>query len=272
MMIKTRSEIEAMARGAGEILRAGYIARPGFEHSLKIAYKGEIDPVTEIDRRSEAYLIEKIRSRYPNDHIITEESGKLDGKGAGVWYLDPLDGTVNFSHGLPIFSVSIGYQEEGEMKIGVVYDPMLDECFSAELGEGAWLNGLPIRVSDTHELKRSLLVTGFGYDTHTNPNNNLDEFGKLTLVAQGLRRLGSAALDLCYVAAGRLEGFWELSNARWDLAAGALLVKEAGGIVTDIEGGPDFFVEPCSILAANQVIHPQILEILQQPEFSAVAD
>ena len=257
-------EIEALARSAGDILKAGFITHPGFGRDHIVNYKGEIDLVTEIDQRSEDFLIGEIRRKYPDDQIITEESGHLEAQGNCKWYIDPLDGTINYAHGLPNFSVSIGYEVNGEMKYGVVYDPMLDECFSAEIGRGAWLNGLPIRTSEIDSLKRSLLVTGFAYDTHSNPRNNLEEFNNLTLKTQGVRRLGSAALDLSYVAAGRLEGFWELRMKQWDLAAGVLIVKEAGGIVTGADGGPDFFEQPCSVLAANPHLHPRILEVVQQ--------
>jgi len=269
-MSTSLQDIEDLARRAGDILRAGFITRPGFGRDHQIDYKGEINPVTEVDRRSESFLIEEICRNHPGDQILTEESGHLDAVGNCKWYLDPLDGTINYAHGLPIFAVSIGYEVDGKMKFGVVYDPMLDECFSAEIGRGAWLNGLPIRTSATDSLKRSLLVTGFAYDTHSNPRNNLEEFNKLTLKAQGVRRLGSAALDLSYVGAGRLEGFWELRIEQWDLAAGVLIVKEAGGVVTGADGGPDFFEKPCSVLAANPHIHPQILEVISQKQPTAV--
>ena len=271
-MLTKLSEIEDLARRAGEILKAGFNTRPGFGPDHQVVYKGEIDPVTEIDRRSETFLVEEIRLAHPEDQIVTEESGVLNGKGVNKWYLDPLDGTTNYAHGLPIFAVSIGYEVDGEMKFGVVYDPILDECFSAERGQGAWLNGLPIRTSETDSLKRSLLVTGFAYDTHSNPHNNLKEFSDLTLTTQAVRRLGAAALDLSYVAAGRLDGFWELRMEQWDLAAGVLIVQEAGGVVTGVDGGDDFFEQPCSVLAANPLIHPQVLEVLQQKQATTAAD
>ena len=265
-------EIEGLARSAGDILKAGFITHPGFGRDHQIDYKGEINPVTEIDRLSEVFLINEIRHNNPDDQIIAEESGHLDAQGNCKWYLDPLDGTTNYVHGVPNFAVSIGYEVDGEMKYGVVYDPMLDECFSAEIGRGAWLNGLPIRISETDSLKRSLLVTGFAYDTHTNPRNNLEEFSILMLKTQGVRRLGSATLDLSYVAAGRLDGFWELRMEQWDLAAGVLIVKEAGGIVTGADGGLDFFEKPCSALAANPHLHPRILEVLLQQRTASIVD
>jgi myo-inositol-1(or 4)-monophosphatase len=196
-----------------EILRQGFNPRPGFGKQMKIDQKGQIDLVTEFDHRSEAFLIGEISRRYPSHGFVAEESGQLGGSNGCLWLIDPLDGTLNYAHGVPIFAVSIGYQEEGVMRLGAVYDPMRDECFSAERGLGAWLNGEPIRVSRVKDLINSLLVTGFPYDSLTNPDNNLDHYNRFTLLTQGVRRLGSAALDLSYVAAGRLEGYWEISIA-----------------------------------------------------------
>ena len=245
-----------MARGAGEILRDGY------GQHIQVEYKGVIDLVTEVDHRSEAFLLREIRQRFPGQRVETEESLGLDGADKHVWYIDPLDGTVNYAHGIPIFSVSIAYAREDELVLGVVYDPMRDDCFYAERGQGAWLNGRSLEVSSTPELKSCLLVTGFSYDSWTNSNNNLEHFADFTLKTQGVRRLGSAALDLCYVAAGRIDGYWELSLNHWDLAAGTLIVQEAGGIVTDIHGEPEYFQKPYSVVAANPIIHPQMIEVL----------
>jgi myo-inositol-1(or 4)-monophosphatase len=225
-----------------------------------------------MDHRAERFLIDSIRRKYPADLIITEESGQLPGKGNSTWYIDPLDGTINYAHGLPIFSVSIGFEFDGEMKFGVVYNPVLDECFSAEQDQGAWLNGEPIRVSRTDDLRRSLVVTGFPYDRRSNPENNLAQFNRLALLAQGIRRLGSAALDLCYVAAGRVDGFWELRISQWDLAAGSLIAREAGAVITAVDGKPNYFTPPCSILAANPVIYPRILEAIQEAAYIIPAD
>lgn len=242
-----------MARQAGEILRAEF----GKQHQVE--YKGVIDPVTEMDRRSESFLLEQIKRSFPGHTIITEESGHIPGDESHCWYIDPLDGTSNYAHNLPIFSVSIAYALDGRLMQGAIYDPMQDECFSAGHGEGAWLNGKAIHVSDTNDLDKSLLVTGFPYDIRTNPDNNLDNFCYFTLHSEAVRRLGSAALDLAYVAAGRLDGYWELGIYSWDIAAGALMVEEAGGLVTDPGGNPDYFQPPYPIVAAAPGIHPQIL-------------
>ena len=258
------SEVESLARQAGEILRASFNQRPGYGHHLNVDYKSLIDPVTDVDRRSEALMLDEIRSRYPYHRIITEESGNLAGQDCCIWYIDPLDGTVNFTHGVPIFSVSIAFAQDDRLELGVVYDPILDECFSAERGRGAWLNGKPIHVSGARDLDHSLLVTGFPYDIRTNPVKNLDNYARFTLRSQGVRRLGSAALDLCYIAAGRLDGYWETVLFAYDMAAGALIAEEAGAVVTDLYGGADYLASPQSVLAANAVIHGQMLAVLQE--------
>jgi len=245
-----------MARQAGEIQRAG------FGQKNQIYYKGVIDLVTDVDRRSEDFIVGEIRRRFPNHRIITEESGIVAGEECCIWYIDPLDGTVNFAHGVPIFSVSIAYAEEGVVCIGAVYDPMQDECFSAELGQGAQLNGKPIHVSNTKELIKSLLTTGFPYDIRTNPQNNLELFARFSMLTQGVRRLGSAALDLSYVAAGRLDGFWETSLQTYDIAAGGLIALEAGALVTNLHGHSDYLKPPCSILAANPHLHALMREVI----------
>ena len=257
-MNPTISDLESMARQAGGIVRAGFGSRYQIDH------KGVIDLVTEMDHRSEEYLLGGIQQRFPSHQIVTEESGEISGEDCCLWFIDPLDGTVNYAHGLPIFSVSIAYQEDGILQLGVVYDPMRDECFSGVKGQGAWLNGEPIRTSTTAELNRSLLVTGFPYDIRTNPENNLDNHERLSLRTQGVRRLGSAALDLCYVAAGRFDGFWEIRLSSWDVAAGGLIAQEAGAVVTDLEGDPDFISPPQSIIAANPEVHSQLLVALNE--------
>lgn len=254
------AEIEALARQAGDLLREGY----GQFH--QVDYKGVIDPVTEIDKQSETLLLNAIHDRFPGHSIFSEESGKQGKMGGQIWYIDPLDGTVNYTHNIPIFTVSMAYEEKGERKLGVVYDPMRDECFSAERGRGAILNGEPIHVSQEMDLAKGLLVSGFPYDIWTNPENNLDNYARFSKRTQGVRRLGSAALDLCYVAAGRFEGFWEIRLNAWDVAAGALIVQEAGGLVTNIHGGENYISPPQSILAANPHIHKQMLAGLQEED------
>jgi myo-inositol-1(or 4)-monophosphatase len=250
-------DLEALARQAGEILRIS------FGKQLDVEYKGVIDPVTDADRRSEAFLLRKIQERYPSHRVITEESGEQSGEDCCLWYIDPLDGTVNYANRVPVFAVSLAYAEGGEILLGVVYDPLRDESFSAEKGQGAWLNGDTIHVSEVQTLDKSLLATGFPYDIRTNADNNLDHFARFALRTQGIRRLGSAALDLCYVADGRFAGFWELRLSAWDVAAGGLIAAEAWALVTNIHGGGDYLSQPQSILAANPIIHNQMLHVLQ---------
>ena len=255
-MLPTLPEIEEMARGAGEILRAGY------EQEHQVDYKGVIDLVTEVDRQSEAYLIAEIQRRFPGHSILAEETGEVKGKDEHTWYIDPLDGTVNYAHGIPIFCVSIAYAARGTVQLAAVYDPMRDEMFTAIRDYGAWLNGMPLKVSDAPDLQHSLLVTGFPYNTWSAPVNNLEYFGRFARITQGVRRLGSAALDLCYVAAGRLDGYWELTLSPWDVAGGGLIAQQAGALVTALDGSPDYISPPCSLLAAPPVIHGKMLEVL----------
>jgi myo-inositol-1(or 4)-monophosphatase len=257
-MPPTLTDLITLARQAGEILRSS------FGQLLHVDHKGVIDLVSEADRRSEEFLLSHIRQLFPNHCIIAEESGQLPCSDDRVWYIDPLDGTVNYVHGLPIYSVSLAYAEAGEVHLGVVYDPMRDECFSAQTGVGVWLNGQPIHPSSTPDLDHALLVTGFPYDIRTNPVNNLDHYAHFALRSQGVRRLGSAALDLCYVACGRFDGFWELRLNSWDVAAGGMIARQAGAIVTNMAGEADFISLPQSILAANPSIHPLMLSELNR--------
>jgi myo-inositol-1(or 4)-monophosphatase len=250
------SDLQQLARQAGELLRLGY------EHEHQVDYKDVIDLVTEVDRQSEAFLLGEIQRLFPGHQIVSEEIGLVPGREVDQWYVDPLDGTVNYAHGIPIFTVSIAYARDGAVTLGVVYDPMRDELFAAERGQGAWCNGRRLHVSRVTEFQRSLLVTGSPYDTWSTPKNNLEYFGRFARMTQGVRRLGSAALDLCYVAAGRFEGYWELSLKPWDLAAGALIAAEAGAIVTNLGGRGKYLAPPCSLLAAPPGLHPKMLEIL----------
>jgi myo-inositol-1(or 4)-monophosphatase len=263
-MLPTQSFIESLARQAGQILRAGYVSRPGFERSNQVDMKGEIDLVTEVDRQSEEFLVSKIREGFPDHSIVAEEGGGVEGDDCCAWYIDPLDGTVNFAHGVPIFCVSIGFYEYGKPLIGVVYDPLRDECFAAQRGQGAFLNGEPIRPSQTREVEMALLTTGFPYDIRTTAANNLAEHRRFSLRSRAVRRLGSAALDLCYVASGRYDGYWELSTFAWDVAAAAFIAQEAGARVTAASGGEDYFRPPYSILAANPALHGEMLSVLQE--------
>ncbi len=251
-------EIEIIARAAGKILYDGYDK----EHDVQ--FKGVIDLVTEIDHQSEKFLLGEIAQRWPDSGFVAEESGESGG-GALTWYVDPLDGTVNYAHGIPIFCVSIACAWEGKTRLAVVYDPMRDEMFTAERGGGATLNGKPLHASQAAELQQSLLVTGFPYNTWTAKINNLEYFGRFARITQGVRRLGSAALDLCYVAAGRFDGYWELSLQPWDVAGGGLIAEEAGARVTNLQGGSEYLAPPQSVLAGAPAIHEKMLEVLRQP-------
>jgi len=244
------------ARQAGAFLRAAY------EQDHQIKMKGEIDLVTEMDRQVEEYLLSAIHARFPDHTIITEESGLHQGTSGHCWYIDPIDGTVNYAHHLPWFVVSLAYAEAGEMKFGVIYEPMRDECFSASRGQGARLNDRPIRVASAGSLIASLFSTGFPYDVATVENNNIAQFVHLTKVSQGVRRSGSAALDMAYVACGRLDGFWEVQLQPWDIAAGALIVEEAGGVATNLHGSQDLMQPPFSIVVSNPALHPLFLAAL----------
>lgn len=264
-MNPTIHDLEEMARKAGVIILTGFGRRPGFDHNQQASHKGVIDLVTEMDHRSESYFLGEIQRRFPGHSVMTEESRGLEGEEEARWLIDPLDGTVNYVHGIPIFTVSLAFTTKGVVRLGVVYDPTRDECFSAELGQGAVLNGERIKASSARTLDDCLLVTGFPYDIRANPENNLDHFARFSLLSQGVRRLGSAALDLCYVAAGRFDGFWEIRLNPWDVAAGGLIAAESGAVVTDVRGGPDYLSPPQSILAANPHIHPLMLEVLNEP-------
>ncbi len=255
-MQPTLAELERLAREAGAILRAGYDT----EHQVN--YKGVIDLVTEVDHQSEAFLLGQVQRNFPDHHIVAEESGIIQGNVEDIWYIDPLDGTVNYAHHIPIFCVSIAYASQGALKLGAIYDPMRDEMFLAERGKGATLNGKTLRVSSTTELQKSLLVTGFPYDAWDTPQDNFANFVRLGKLTQGVRRFGSAALDLCYVAAGRFDGFWEMSLKPWDVAAGGLICEEAGANITNVSGTGDYISPPQSVIASTPGIHAQILKEL----------
>lgn len=252
-MQPTLSYIEDLARRAGVILRDGY----NKEH--QVDYKGVIDLVTEVDHQSEAFLLGEVQRDFPAHHIFSEESGVIQGSNDHVWFIDPLDGTVNYAHHIPIFCVSVAYALNGVLTLGAVYDPMRDEMFLAERGKGASLNGKKIGVSSATELQKSLLVTGFPYDAWNTKHDNFANFVKFAKMSQGVRRLGSAALDLCYVAAGRFDGFWELALKPWDVAAGGLICEEAGARVTNVSGGADYISPPQSVVATAPGIHERML-------------
>ncbi len=254
-MDRYRKFIEATA------LEAGALLKDRIDHRHTIHYKGEINLVTEADQLSEALIVERIRASFPDHGILAEESPEMS-KSSGIrWIIDPLDGTTNYAHGYPVFCVSIALEMEGEIRLGAVYNPMLDELFIAQKGAGGFLNGRPLKVSQTAELSRSLLATGFPYDIRENRDNNMNYFEAMALNAQAVRRAGSAALDLAYVAAGRFDGFWELKLMPWDMAAGVLLVEEAGGVVTDLHSAPLDLLSP-HILASNGLIHDEMSRLL----------
>ena len=217
-----------VARGAGSILMRHY-------NKVQAEYKGRFDTVTAADRAAERWVVERIRSRFPSHSIVAEEGGGFDGGGEFVWYVDPLDGTTNFVHGLPRFCVSIGLWGRGEGLAGVVYDPVRDDLYAAERGSGAYLNRRRIRVSAESDLSRGLFATGFPSSIRdTNPN--LHYFHRVAMSTHGVRRTGSAALDLCSVAQGHFDGFWEIGLKSWDVGAGLVLVAEAGGEFCDFDG------------------------------------
>lgn len=250
MQTATRS-----ARQAGEVLRS-------FHGNLKrIRKKGDIDLVTEADIASEQVVVETIRSVFPDHSVLAEEGGESRGDERFQWIVDPLDGTTNFSHGLDLFAVSIAFYVDNTPRMGVVFNPASGEFFEAVAGRGAQLNGRPIRVSDQSSVKESLLVTGFPYNFKEKLPQLMGRFAECLSASQGVRRLGSAAVDLCFVACGRFEGFWEQDLNPWDTAAGLLILLEAGGRVTDFSGRP-FSIEMKEILATNGRIHDAMLALV----------
>jgi myo-inositol-1(or 4)-monophosphatase len=251
-----------LARRAGDLLRSGY------GHAGTVRYKGPIDPVTEYDLRSEALIRDGLRAAFPEDSVLGEEGG-VSGLGHGRWFVDPLDGTVNFAHAIPVFAVSLAYALGDRPVLGVTYDPMREELFQATAGGGAWLNGERLQVSEVQQLDRGLLATGFPYGIRSAPNNNLGHYAAFAMQSLGVRRLGSASLDLAYVAAGRFDGYWEYAVEAWDVGAGILLVEEAGGRVTRADGQPNPLLPPASILATNARLHPAMLAVLNAGEIQA---
>jgi myo-inositol-1(or 4)-monophosphatase len=238
----------------GDIAReAGALVMEYFQRRVAVEYKGEADLVTIADRKSEALIRERIRQRWPTHDILGEEEGFKDTGSDYRWYVDPLDGTTNFAHGYPVFCVSLGLEYKGKRIAGTVYDPTRDELFAAEQGSGAFLNQQRIRVSQISKLTECLVATGFpSHKRHQNPN--IFFYHQITLRTHGVRRAGSAALDLCCVACGRFDGFWEFNLNPWDTAAGVLIVEEAGGKVTDFSGGP-FQINSRETLASNGLVH-----------------
>jgi myo-inositol-1(or 4)-monophosphatase len=246
----------AATEAAGEVLRSG------FSQEQQIEYKGEVDLVTEADERAEQTIKEVLQDAFPDYEILTEESGRLGGGGSeeARWIVDPLDGTTNYTHALPFFATSIALERNGEVVLGVVHDPMAEEMYTAERGQGATLNGQSIKVTDTAELIRALLATSFSHAEEEDMSVGLDLFGRLTNLTRGVRQLGSGALDLCYVAAGRLDGCFERGLSAWDVAAGMLIVEEAGGKISDYQGG-EFDLEGTEMVASNGSLHPALVSV-----------
>jgi myo-inositol-1(or 4)-monophosphatase len=250
------SELEAAlsaAKEAGEVLRKGF----GWQHSVR--YKGEVDLVTEVDEQAEQVIREILLGAFPAYGMLAEEGGALVGEEDARWIVDPLDGTTNYAHGLPIFCVSVALERAGKVVLGVIHDPMREETYVAERGGGATLNGEPIRVSDTDELVRTLIATGLPHDRTVMPGA-LDLFRRFAAITRGMRRLGSTALDLCYVASGRLDGYYERGIWAWDIAAGALILEEAGGKATDYQGGM-LDLDGRQIVASNGVLHAAMTKL-----------
>lgn len=251
-------DIKYIAQTAGEIIRSY------FGKNFSVEFKSDVkNLVTQADKESEKTIIEFINKKYPSHGILAEESGSQSKESDYLWVIDPLDGTSNFAHGLPIFSVSIGLQFKKEIVIGVIYDIMRDNIYSAEKGSGAFRDDVRISVSKNPIIEKSFLVTGFPYNINENPENAFEKFIAMTKASRAVRRLGSAAIDFCFVAEGVFDGFWEVHLNPWDICAGKLLVEEAGGKVTDFNGFPiDIFNK--TILASNGVIHNEMIAILKE--------
>jgi myo-inositol-1(or 4)-monophosphatase len=255
-----------LATAIEAVIRAGDVQMAHFRRDIRVEKKGTIDLVTQIDLEVEREFRAMIAGRFP-DHVVLgeefEEAGQRDALPEFCWVFDPVDGTTNYAHGLPIFCSSLALEIDGEPAVAAIFDPTRAELFTAERGQGAWLNGAPMRVSTSETLIDSLLVTGFHYGVHKDPGELMRVFEAFIRRARAVRRLGSAAIDLCYVACGRLDGFWEKKLQPWDVAAGALIVQEAGGTATTVEGAP-FRSRAGSVLATNGRIHQQMVEVIQE--------
>jgi len=256
------SDIDAYVKVGMDIVReAGHLLRDRFYTDLEVSHKGTVNLVTDVDLAAENLIVRQIRKNFPTHSILAEENHSDARDGIIKWVVDPLDGTTNYAHSYPVFSVSIGLEIAGIIEWGAVYDPMRDELYTARRGGGALCNQVSLCVSKVQSLGSSLLATGFPYDIRTSKLNNLDNFCAFALHSHGVRRSGSAALDLCHVAAGRLDGFWELKLNPWDCAAGYLIVREAGGRVTNFSGHPGSIYEG-EVIASNGLIHEEMIDIL----------
>lgn len=241
--------------------RAGALLRERFATDHQEQRKGAIELVTEVDLASEQLIVAALREQFPDHAIEAEEGSGAAGASSYRWFVDPLDGTHNYAHGYPHFAVSLALWAGPEPLLGVVYDPLLDECFWAARGQGAFLNGRPIRVSNRALLRDSLVSTGFPYDKASRPDNNVAEFARMVPLVSGIRRSGVAALDLCYVASGRQEAHWELGLKPWDVAAGGIIVLESGGRVTG-PGGSPWSVYATHLVASNGLVHEELMQTL----------
>jgi myo-inositol-1(or 4)-monophosphatase len=266
--------------GRQAALAAGAVMRLNYEQPHEITMKGAIDPVTETDYQCQEIIIGMIRQAFPDHAFLAEETAagqptsaapergpagpawEADSPPTCRWIIDPLDGTVNFAHGFPVFCVSIALEADGVLEYGVVYDPLRNELFEGRRGEGAWRNGQPIRVSETNRMDRALIATGFPYDIRERVTASMARLGRVVASAQGVRRAGAAALDLCYIACGRFDGYFEENLKPWDTAAGLVIVTAAGGKITTFDGG-DYDIFASSIVASNGGLHEAILEILK---------
>ncbi|MFQ6081752.1 MAG: inositol monophosphatase family protein [Candidatus Aminicenantia bacterium] len=249
------------------VKEAGKILKENLSREMKVEYKGEVNLVTSQDKLSQEIIYQKLSSLFlEHDFLAEEELEKIKGS-EFRWIIDPLDGTTNYAHRFPIFCVSIALEYRGKVILGTIYNPMLDELFWAVKGEGAFLNNKPIKVSSTQELDKSLLATGFPYDLRESEENNINHFNNFLVRTQAIRRCGSAALDLCYVACGRFDGFWELKLFPWDLAAGILIVEEAGGRISDFRD-KEVNIYAKEIVASNGLIHQQMIEVLDLENYS----
>jgi len=243
-------------------LKAGKMLRENFDEAREVSFKGEINLVTHFDSLSQSLIHKHISSRFPEHDFLAEEGLSREEGAEYRWLIDPLDGTTNFAHKFPVFCISIALERNREINLGVVYDPLRNEMFWAETGQGSFLNGEKIRVSSIDDLDKSLIATGFPYDIRESEVNNIDHFNNFAIRVQAIRRCGSAALDLCYVACGRFDGFWELKLNLWDVAAGVLIVKEAGGRISDFQD-ERHSIYGSETLATNGLIHQQMVDILQ---------
>ncbi|UCE43153.1 MAG: inositol monophosphatase [Candidatus Aminicenantes bacterium] len=256
--METEIYLEAAIEAARE---AGHMLRENLDASREIIYKGEVDLVTNFDNRSQQMIYDRLANNFPDHDFVAEEGLNHEKGSAYRWIFDPLDGTTNYAHRFPFFSVSIALEFNGQIICGTVYDPIRDETFSGTRGNGAFLNGKRIKVSALDDLDKSLLATGFPYDLRESEENNIAHFNHFVTRAQAIRRCGSAALDLCYVACGRFDGFWELKLKPWDVAAASLIVQEAGGHLSDFKNN-DFSIYSQETLGTNGLIHHQMLDVL----------